>query len=76
MKLGYKHRKPWLASAMKESIKTTKNKLYRLQLKRSSKENIDDYKSYTKNLHKLTRQAERSYYDEQLKDNIGNIKKS
>ena len=75
MKIGYKHRKPWLTSAMKESIKI-KNKLYRLQLKRSSKENINNYKLYKRNLQKLIRQAERSYYEELLKDNIGNIKKS
>ena len=60
---------------MKESIKT-KNKLYRLQLKRSSKENINNFKLYKRNLQKLIRQAERNYYEELLKDNIGNIKKS
>lgn len=75
MKLGYKHRKSWLTLAMKESIKT-KNRLYRLQLKRPSNENIDNYKLYKRNLQKLIRQAERSYYDEQLKNNVGNIKQS
>ena len=72
MKLGYKHRKSWLTLAMKESIKT-KNRLYRLQLKRPSNENIDNYKLYKRNLQKLIRQAERSYYDKQLKNNVGNI---
>lgn len=75
IKIGYKTRKSWLTSALKESIKT-KNKLYMLQLKKPSLDNINIYKKYKRNLQKLLRQAERNHYSELLNNNIGNIRKS
>lgn len=74
MKLNYQNRKPWLSEGIKKSIKM-KNKLYVIQLRNPSDNNIAKYKSYKKHLNKTMKMAERQHYDQILKENKHNSKK-
>ena len=71
----YKSRKVWLTQALKCSIKY-KNKLYIKSLKYPTVDNVKNYKVYKQNLQRILRVAERQYYDELLKENKSNLKKS
>ena len=58
----YKSRKPWLTTAVKQSIKI-KNKLFVLRRKFPTEENILRYKQYNKVLRSTLRKAEKEHYD-------------
>ena len=75
VKTTYRNKKPWLTTALKNSIKT-KNKLYIKYIKCSTEENKTTYFDYKRILNKLIRQCEREYYDYQFQQNVGNIRKS
>ena len=61
IKSGYKNRKPWLTSGLKNSIKI-KNKFYVKSIKRPTSDNIKQYKQYRNTLHKILRISERDHY--------------
>jgi hypothetical protein len=73
--LNYKNRKPWLTNALKCSIKI-KNKLYIRSRKYPTNENVNSYKDYRALLNKLLRKKERDHYDNILKQNQNNLRKS
>ena len=69
-------KKPWLTSALKESIKI-KNKLYISRNRGNETERrISHYKTYRNKLHNLLRAAERQYYQDLLTKHKSNLKKS
>ena len=69
-------KKPWLTSALKESIKI-KNKLYISRNRGNETERrISHYKTYRNKLHHLLRAAERQYYQDLLTEHKSNLKKS
>ena len=70
----YCNRKPWLTTAMKNSI-SMKNRLYLKQLKSPTVENIAQYKRYKCHLNKLTKTAERKHYNDLIEQNRQNTKK-
>jgi hypothetical protein len=74
IKPSYSNRKSWLSEGLKKSIKI-KNKLYVKQLRNSSQVNIEKYKNYKRQLNKLLKYAERSYYDGLLQENRSNTRK-
>ena len=72
----YCNKKPWLTSALKESIKI-KNKLYISRNRGNETERrISHYKTYRNKLHHLLRAAERQYYQDLLTEHKSNLKKS
>ena len=75
VKLGYRDRKPWLSTGLKESIKK-KNKLFRKFLKTKSKTDKNKYLDYKRMLRVLLRRAERDHYDDVFARCQGNLRKS
>jgi len=71
----YLNRKPWLTTGMKTSPKT-KNYLYLKSRRSPTPDNIIKYKTYRNKVHQLLRIAERNHYDNILKQNSTNLKKS
>jgi hypothetical protein len=74
VKMNYHNRKPWLSEGLRKSIKI-KNRLYLLQVKEPTDENVTAYKKYKHQLSKLMKKAERSHYSEILQHNKQNTKK-
>ena len=74
MKNVYYIRKPWLTYGLKKSIKI-KNKLYAVMCRKKTVYNENTYKNYQNKLHKLLKNAERSYYNEQILTNKNDIRK-
>lgn len=74
VKPGYHNRKPWLSEGMKKSIQH-KNKLYIIQRKIPTLDNIMSYKKYKNELNKLLKTAERSHYHDLLQQNRNNAKR-
>jgi hypothetical protein len=72
---GYNNRKPWLTSALKQSIKY-KNKLYLRSRRTSTESNVKHYKEYRNILNRLIRKTERNHYDLLLQKNKNNLRKS
>ena len=72
-KSRYHNRKPWLTAAVKNSI-ARKNWLYKLSIKEPCFEGL--YKEYKNRLTNLLRKLEKDYYEELLRVNKSNIKKS
>ena len=73
---GYINKKPWITTAIKESIKT-KNKLYVNRKKGPDPElQWHNYKLYRNKLNHLIRKTERKYYQDLLLENKSNLKKS
>ena len=69
-------KKPWLTSALKESIKI-KNKLYVSRNRGDDPEQrIAHYKAYRNKLHHLLKAAERQHYQDLLMVHKSNLKKS
>ena len=75
VKTTYRNRKCWLTKGLKQSIKI-KNKLYILSIKNDNAENKRRYLDHKRLLNRLLRNAERDHYDQLLRQNSGNIKKS
>lgn len=71
----YCNRKPWLTSALKQSIKI-KNKLYVNSKKHPSEYNIRKYKMYKKRLQLVLSEAERNHIHTLLENSKSNIRKS
>lgn len=71
----YNNRKPWLTSAIKESIRI-KNKLYWRYKKINSCYNECQYKLYRNKLTKLIKHAEKKHYEALLEANKSNLKKT
>ena len=72
----YFNNKPWLTTALKESIKT-KNKLYVDRYKGTNcNERCKIYKAYRNKLNHLLRSAERKHYQDLLNEHRSNVKKS
>ena len=67
--------KPWLTTALKESIHR-KNKLYKATIKRPTEVNITRYKIYRKILTKLLKKSEKDYYHTKLIELKKNLKKT
>ena len=61
----YYVRKPWLTYGLKKSIKI-KNKLYAVVSRKKTVYNENTYKNYRNKLHKLLKNAERSFCNEQI----------
>ena len=74
IKPNYYNKKPWLTKGTKKSIKT-KNKLYVKQLRNPSTSNIQNYKSYKRELNKTLKLSERCHYEHLLCENKQNSKK-
>ena len=75
-KSGYATKKPWITTAIRESIKT-KNKLYINRNKGSNPVlQWQNYRMYRNKLNHLIRKAERKYYQDMLLENKSNLKKS
>ena len=71
-KSGYATKKPWITTAIRESIKT-KNKLYIDRNKGSNPElQWQNYKMYCNKLNRLIHKAERKYYQDMLLENKSN----
>ena len=69
-------KKPWLTSALKESIKI-KNKLYVSRNRGDDPEQrIAHYKAYRSKLHHILKAAERQHYQDLLMVHKSNLKKS
>ena len=75
VELKYNNRKPWLTSALKESIRR-KNNLYYQYRKIKSCYYEGQYKSYRNKLTKLLKCAEKKHYAELLESNKSNLKKT
>ena len=75
VKSNYRTRKPWLTTAIKNSIRH-KNTLYKKSLKRPSLQNISCYKEYKSLLNMLIKRCEKAYYEEQFRMNTNNLKRS
>ena len=71
----YENRKPWLTIGLKESIKH-KNKLFLIQKRNPTNENITFYKQYRNKLQSLIRNLEREHYKMLFEQNKNNLKKS
>ena len=72
----YFDRKPWLTSALKDSIKI-KNRLYANRNKGVNiEEQWSNYKIYRNKLYHLIRVTERQYYQNQFTKHKSNLKKS
>ena len=71
----YYKNKPWLSTALKESIKI-KNKLYVKSRRSSGSENVSFYKKYRNKLNQLIRSAERKHFHDVLLEHKSNLKKS
>ena len=71
----YSKNKPWLSTALKESIKI-KNKLYVKSKSSSGSENVSFYKKYRNKLNQLIRSAERKHFHDVLLEHKSNLKKS
>jgi exonuclease III len=74
-KSEYHNNKPWLSIGIKNSIKT-KNKLYYLSKKYPTELNKTKYKEYRNKIHSLIKKTEKKFYEDKLKQNQSNIKKS
>lgn len=75
-KRSYHDKKPWLTSALKESIKI-KNKLYiKLTNKLANKDSTYRYKQYKNKLNHLLRIAEKNHYGDQLLKHKSNMRKT
>ena len=75
-KSGYAIKKPWITTAIRESIKT-KHKLYINKNKGSNPAlQWQNYKTYRNKLNHLIRKAERNYYQDILLESKSNLKKS
>ena len=61
----YYKNKPWLSTALKESIKI-KNKLYVKSKRCNGDENVSFYKKYRNKLNQLIRTAERKHFHDTL----------
>ena len=73
---GYINKKPWITTAIRESIKT-KNKLYVNRNKGPDPELQWHYHNlYRNKLNHLIRKTERKYYQDLLLENKSNLKKS
>ena len=75
IKSMYYVRKPWLTYGLKKSIKI-KNKLYAIMSRKKTVYNETIYKNYRNRLHKLLKNAERNYYNDQILTNRNNIRKT
>ena len=64
----YYVRKPWLTYGLKKSVKI-KNKLYAVMCRKKTVHNENTYKNYRNKVHELLKNAERSYYNEQILTN-------
>ena len=71
----YYKNKPWLSTALKESIKI-KNKLYVKSKRSSGSENVSFYKKYRNKLNQLIQSAERKHFHDVLFEHKSNLKKS
>ena len=71
----YYKNKPWLSTALKESIKI-KNKLYVKSKRSNDSENVSFYKKYRNKSNQLIRSAERKHYHDVLLEHKSNLKKS
>ena len=71
----YYKNKPWLSTALKESIKI-KNKLYVKSKRSGDSEKVTYYKKYRNKLNQLIRSAERKHFHDVLLEHKSNLKKS
>ena len=71
----YYKNKPWLSTALKESIKI-KNKLYVKSKRSGNSEKVSYYKKYRNKLNQLIRSAERKHFHDVLLEHKSNLKKS
>ena len=71
----YYKNKPWLSTALKESIKI-KNKLYVKSKRSNGDENVFFYKKYRNKLNPLIRTTERKHFHDILLEHKSNLKKS
>ena len=74
LKKYYKN-KPWLSTALKESIKI-KNKLYVKSKRSGHSEKVSYYKKYINDLSQLIWSAERKHFHDVLLEHKSNLKKS
>ena len=73
-KSKYQNKHKWLTEGLKKSI-TIKNKLYIRYKKCSNDENLNNYKSYKRQLAKLMKVAERGYFNNLISENKNNLRK-
>ena len=71
----YYKNKPWLSTALKESIKI-KNKLYVKSKRSDNVEQVTFYKQYRNKLNQLIRTAERKHFHDILLEHKSDLKKS
>ena len=71
----YYKNKPWLSTALTESIKI-KNKLYMKSKRSNGSENMSFYKKYRNKLNQLIRSAERKHFHDALLEHKSNLQKS
>ena len=74
-KIKYNNRKPWLTSALKESIRV-KNKLFKMYKKSGSILYESQYKTYRNKLHSLLKCAEKKHIADILDLNKSNLRKT
>ena len=75
IKSVYYVRKLWLTCGLKKSIKI-KDKLYAIMSSKKTAYNENIYKNYRNRLHKLLKNAERNYYNDQMLTNRNDIWKT
>ena len=75
IKLTYSNRKPWLTSALKQSIRK-KNRLYAKFKRIQCSYNECHYKMYRNQLSSLLKNAEKTYYADLPESNKSNLKKT
>ena len=71
----YTNKKPWLTVGLRQSIRF-KNILYKKYLKNPTDLNRTNYKKYRNKLHHILRCAERQHYEEVIKNNKNNLRKT
>jgi hypothetical protein len=74
-KSEYLNRKPWLTNGIKTSIKI-KNKLFYISKKYPTVHNINKYRFYKRRVQGIIQNAEKEYYEHNLRINQCNMKKS
>ena len=75
IKLGYKNRKPWLTTGIKQSIRV-KNKLHIKYMKVPTAQIKQNYLNYKSKLNYITRELERDHIVSVLNEYRSNLSKS
>ena len=66
-------KQPWITQGLMQSI-LTRNRLFKISLRKPTTENKDRYKRYRNRLTTLIRVSRKRYYSNKIESNQGNVK--